>query len=410
MGCFNKIGFYSHLPIKYGDKIVIFLCTTIKNVQRNDANPIYIDELVQPLSLPIFCEYDEYGGGENFEQEANLKLIESVFGTKIEELISFLYGKIYTYSPDIEDEIGKSINKFLEQNTIQEYGIFYTMERRDVFDKMVEISNKPFFQIEDYNNGSYIGDYWLNKLGFICVEKHNKTFRYDNIYKLKDVETEYFVTSNGHASNICKGLSIIDTFSDGIKDFINKWEKITGIPLQYDKSNESTNRVDISYDISLEAYKRYIKADEEIKNLVDNNLEDLTEKMGEDFINSYLRLQSKIKDYKNNSNFFTDRNYSGEMGCNDIWAFSYHMQLHMEDISLCLYKRLNIEQLKELKPVACQLANFNKTLGDLCGSYEFSYYGHQEVCYSPYIEEFDELHKFYGSVINQMIEQNYDVD
>lgn len=380
MGCFNKIGFYSKLPIIYGDKIVIFLCTTIKNVQRNDANPIYIDELVQPLSLPIFCEYDEYGGGENFEQDANLKLIESVFGTKIEELISFLCGKIYTYSPDIEDEIGKSINKFLEQNTIQEYGIFYTMERRDVFDKMVEISNKPFFQIEDYNKGSYIGDYWLNKLGFICVEKHNKTFRYDNIYKLKDVETEYFVTSDGHVSNICKGLSIIDTCYDGIKDFINKWEKITGIPLQYDKSNESTNRVDISYDISLEAYKQYIKVDEE------------------------------IKDYKNNSNFFTDRNYNEEMGYNDIWAFSYHMQLHMEDISLCLYKRLNLEQLKELKPVACQLANFNKTLGDLCGSYEFSYYGHQGVCYSPYIEEFDELHKFYGSVINQMIEQNYDVD
>ena len=380
MGCFNKIGFYSKLPIIYGDKIVIFLCTTIKNVQRNDANPIYIDELVQPLSLPIFCEYDEYGGGENFEQDANLKLIESVFGTKIDELISFLCGKIYTYSPDIEDEIGKSINKFLEQNTIQEYGIFYTMERRDVFDKMVEISNKPFFQIEDYNKGSYIGDYWLNKLGFICVEKHNKTFRYNNIYKLKDVETEYFVTSDGHVSNICKGLSIIDTFYDGIKDFINKWEKITGIPLQYDKSNESTNRVDISYDISLEAYKRYIKVDEE------------------------------IKDYKNNSNFFTDRHYSGEMGYNDIWVFSYHMQLHMEDFSLCLYKCLNIEQLKELKPVACQLANFNKTLGDLCGSYEFSYYGHQGVCYSPYIEEFDELHKFYGSVINQMIEQNYDVD
>lgn len=380
MGCFNKIGFYSKLPIIYGDKIVIFLCTTIKNVQRNEANPIYIDELVQPLSLPIFCEYDEYGGGENFEQDANLKLIESVFGTKIEELISFLCGKIYTYSPDIEDEIGKSINKFLEQNTIQEYGLFYTMERRDVFDKMAEISNKPFFQIEDYNKGSYIGDYWLNKLGFICVEKHNKTFRYDNIYKLKDVETEYFVTSDGHVSNICKGLSIIDTVYDGIKDFINKWEKITGIPLQYDKSNESTNRVDISYDISLEAYKRYIKVDEE------------------------------IKDYKNNSNFFTDRNYNEEMGYNDIWAFSYHMQLHIEDISLCLYKCLNIEQLTELKPVACQLANFNKTLGDLCGSYEFSYYGHQGVCYSPYIEEFDELHKFYGSVINQMIEQNYDVD
>ena len=410
MGCFNKIGFYSKLPIKYGDKIVIFLCLTLKNAARNGSNPIYIDEIIQPLSLPIFCEYDEYGKGENYEKDANVKLIEQIFETDIESLISVLNDTIYSYSPDTEYEIDKTLNRFLERNNLKEYGIFYTMERRDVFDKMIEISDKPFYQIGNYNNGTYIGDYWLNKLGFVCVEKHSEKFHYGNIYKLKDKDCDYFVASNGHSPEICKGLIQIDIAFGGIKDFIDKWEHITGIPLQYDKSIETINRIDISYDISLEAYKQYIKEDEEIKDIISNNMEDLTERMGKEFISTYLRFREKMKNYKENSIFFTDKIYEAKTIYNDIWNFSTHMCLHMEDLSLSLYKRLSLEQLQELKPIACQLAKFNKTLSNLCGSYEFSYYGHQEVCYSPYIEEFDELHKFYGSIINQMIERNNDVD
>ena len=26
MGCFNKTGFFSHLPITYGDEIALFVC------------------------------------------------------------------------------------------------------------------------------------------------------------------------------------------------------------------------------------------------------------------------------------------------------------------------------------------------------------------------------------------------
>ena len=97
MGCFNKIGFYSKLPITYGDKIVIFLCLTLKNAARNGSNPIYVDEIIQPLSLPIFCEYDEYGKGENYEKDANVKLIEQIFETDIESLISVLNDTILPF-------------------------------------------------------------------------------------------------------------------------------------------------------------------------------------------------------------------------------------------------------------------------------------------------------------------------
>lgn len=33
MGCFNKMGFYSHLPITAGDEIVMFICAD--NTQSN---------------------------------------------------------------------------------------------------------------------------------------------------------------------------------------------------------------------------------------------------------------------------------------------------------------------------------------------------------------------------------------
>ena len=44
MGCFNKIGFHSKLPIKYGDEIVMFICFSHGHI--NDDTPCYFNTLI----------------------------------------------------------------------------------------------------------------------------------------------------------------------------------------------------------------------------------------------------------------------------------------------------------------------------------------------------------------------------
>lgn len=43
MGCFNKTGFFSHLPITYGDEIVMFVCAdSYSRSCTRDNTPISI--------------------------------------------------------------------------------------------------------------------------------------------------------------------------------------------------------------------------------------------------------------------------------------------------------------------------------------------------------------------------------
>lgn len=57
MGCFNKIGFYSHLPITYDNDIVYFICIS-KKYKNYDLSPFNVEnniDLINNFSSFCFC-------------------------------------------------------------------------------------------------------------------------------------------------------------------------------------------------------------------------------------------------------------------------------------------------------------------------------------------------------------------
>ena len=200
MGCFNRTGFYSHLPITYGDDIVMFMCAdTEKLYNGKDSCPIsVIGNGYVPLALPFFGKYDDYGGIEKVEDDANHQYFTKTVGITFEEFSKLmhdmdgvtinslkrdiehftehpeeekdyewgLYNKkqcenmlnifesilafeIEEFKPSgpKEEELVKIYNQMneRERKTHDEVSIILTMEHRSIYDKMVENGREHFF-------------------------------------------------------------------------------------------------------------------------------------------------------------------------------------------------------------------------------------------------------------------------
>lgn len=67
-----------------------------------------------PATLPIFGEYNDYGGIENIVQDDNTKLIEKHFGITIDEFAIFLLDGKHTYDREEAKEVEKKMKNFQE--------------------------------------------------------------------------------------------------------------------------------------------------------------------------------------------------------------------------------------------------------------------------------------------------------
>ena len=94
MGCFNRSGFFSHLPLEYGDEMVAFVCFGSRNKHnRFDNCPIGVNSSLTPICLPIFGKYNDYGGIEDVVDDSNYMFFQDKLQISIEWLIDFLHDK-----------------------------------------------------------------------------------------------------------------------------------------------------------------------------------------------------------------------------------------------------------------------------------------------------------------------------
>ena len=93
MGCFNRTGFYSHLPITYGDDIVMFMCAdTSKVYNGKDSCPIsVIGTGYVPIALPFFGKYNDYGGIEDVVDDANHQYFAKTVGIPFEKFCNLMH-------------------------------------------------------------------------------------------------------------------------------------------------------------------------------------------------------------------------------------------------------------------------------------------------------------------------------
>lgn len=93
MGCFNKTGFFSHLPITCGDEIVLFVCVdTLNGDTKRESTPIDVTSNgLTPALMPFFGKYDDYGGIEDVVEDANYKYFTEKVGMSLEDFCDMMH-------------------------------------------------------------------------------------------------------------------------------------------------------------------------------------------------------------------------------------------------------------------------------------------------------------------------------
>lgn len=147
MGCFNKIGFHSKLPIRYGDEIVMFIC--ISDGRIDDDTPCYFNDFLEPIYLPIFGTYNDYGSIENIVRNNAIEALENALGSDIGEIIETIEENAFKPISTDKDKwclYDDILNKLLEtvpsfrmymtSEYEKNYGLCVTMEHKSVYDTM----------------------------------------------------------------------------------------------------------------------------------------------------------------------------------------------------------------------------------------------------------------------------------
>lgn len=194
MGCFNKVGFYSNLPIKCGDDIVYFICATFGKLTDNT----YCNDMIEPICLPIFGKYNDYGSIDTIIRDKNVCSIENEFNKSINGIIMAIEECQYFSLNDIKNnhkDVTSRKKSFIEDyeyilnkliNTLNFYSLSpndvslcVTMEHKSVYDEMCTLFG------EDNDNVSKVFDNLVSVL-----ENNNINV---NIFKrylgLKDYES-----------------------------------------------------------------------------------------------------------------------------------------------------------------------------------------------------------------------------
>ena len=243
MGCFNKIGFVSNLPITAGDKTVLIFTTVGKYRKSEIGGVTSSDDAYTPTLLPIFGEYDDYGKIECIVRDKNVEYIENFFGIDIDELVEVIDN--HSVGRHCEDCKSVPKNKEIFEN------MTFCLEHQEVYEKMAS-STRPSFR------ESNIGEYWLEKLGWI---KDGKTT--DTRYKYKwihpQVPNAYIACDDNWVNFKVKGEinnPIFDFYSVyNPCDLYKVMEKLN-LDIPIIEEDKNTCMIDLSYDITGNIFKQ----------------------------------------------------------------------------------------------------------------------------------------------------------
>ena len=361
MGSFNKIGFISNLPITSGDKTVLIFTTVNGYSAEAMGGVTYSDDAYVPTLLPIFGEYDDYGKIDCIVRDTNVEFIENFFGLSIDEIVEIVD----------DNAVGRGDPKSAPKHKDIFDKMVFCLEHQGVYEKMASTTRPSFKE-------SNIGEYWLDKLGWI---KDGKTD--DDRYKYKWIHPQIndgYIACDGNWSN----FNAVDGMpKNPIFDFysiyhpchlVRVMEKLD-IKVPITQEDKDMCMIDLSYDITGEICREKIAS-----------------------------FGGNIKKYE-----LRDILSSGRWpkGIYSIPELISNRQSKLSDIVKNIIAGINSDVpemdgkvlCENMKKNICDYMRFNWYLSNLNGKYYPSNYGSQETS----IERHLEISKVYSEIIDAKI-------
>lgn len=280
MGCWNGTCGLTNMPIKHGDKIVLFLLRyNIRDGCNGGAGITYQNDMYSPITIPIYGEYNDYGGIENISKNG-----EKAYDHFIEFILKNPYRGVIIDNEQLERaeltekltdnqprDIYELINKFIGREVYKNIG--YMMVLEDVLNeikiskenKVNEIKRDADIFIESYkqNHEEYMFfDYdqypnvtYKNKFaGFWGISNGFSGFKHPFINKLYALELK----EKDEMINSLIDLIIVDNILDDTRKF---WSIQSGTGSQNNNYDDLALLSNIILKRKAEIEKRYEEED-----------------------------------------------------------------------------------------------------------------------------------------------------
>lgn len=179
MGSWSVYCSISRITINSGTK-----CVFLPLIKNNSGSSEYDSHI--PATLPIFGEYNDYGGIENIVRDENVELIEKMYKCTIEEFCDFLCDVRADYDDEYSDWHGKEHLKPLEKFT-------YMWVHGQVWDFMTNYHADAYHRTGAFDMGN---PELLKALGFEYIGKSDDK-RYTDHYRYTNGETVLDVVTDG---------------------------------------------------------------------------------------------------------------------------------------------------------------------------------------------------------------------
>lgn len=338
MGCFNRSGFFSHLPLEYGDEMVAFVCCGSRNKHnRFDNCAIGVNSSLTPICLPIFGKYNDYGGIEDVVDDSNYMFFKDKLQISIEWLVDFLHDKGTLTFNEVE--------YFEEQKKKNELELQTVCEAANV-----DVKKSDWEIEEEKKNAKNMAKY--RSVLKTLFENYHGYYDWKDYYIAVTFEKKEIYDAIVEASKRYGDLSKINLSSI----FDNKIETIEKLKALYDKYGLKYN--DKTFNLFIPFYKYNITLD---------------------LLDSLEKSDSKDVDIlkKEIDNILGNKNVYGYYSSD----FSSYLKISPEnEDGFQLYSDFN-HDWKNLKDSMVDMCYFHNAMNRIGAKYEISSYQGQDTYY-----------------------------
>lgn len=346
MGCYNRVGFFSNLPIQLGDKMVAFICCGHRRtsdtilINSMETMPMNETDILSPICAPFTCEYDEYGNVRSVDEDAN----DEFFRKYLHISLSALINLIHDFGPYTFNELSK-FEEQIQKRDEKTFKIY--AEHGKIWEK------QDFQKEEDKSNIEYVKRY---------MDILSKIF--------KSIPSLYFTVFDWKDFYICETFERKDVY-DSIVEAAKSNCAQSGIP---------KNDVENGFKFKLKKITKLKKSIEESKINIDttgsNNI------FRSDFCTLVLNRLSEMS--KKNKSLLSDKKCVKltedifdidvmNSPCETLWC-GHHF-------SNVLYDNFDGDW-ETMESITINYVYFNLGLHLIGGKYALSSYGGQDIPYS----------------------------